>query len=56
MTTAAHVPNRRTLLEQRAIVENAIGSARTVGEVWRLGERLDAIDRQLADRGSDGRP
>lgn len=35
------------LLERRSYVEDGLSRCRTVGDVWEINERLDAIDAAL---------
>lgn len=46
MTTADR-NTRRVLLDHRDLVESRLTTARTVGDVWRIGHQLDALDAQL---------
>lgn len=38
---------RRAAIERRDIVESGLAKARTVGDVWRIGRQLAAIDADL---------
>lgn len=48
--------HRAALLERRALVEDTLAAARTVGDVWRLNDQLADIEQHLADGPPPARP
>lgn len=48
--------HRIGLLNQRAFLEEGLATARTVGDVWRIGRQLDAVEQHLLDNPADARP
>lgn len=42
-------PSRSQLLRRRGWVENSLGCARTVGQVWAINQELAEIDSELRD-------